>query len=91
VFTAYAAGSALLLITLSLAATVAGHTLTTALQRLARYAGRIAGALLAASGIYLLTYWLPQLLEHPAWPMPGSPVWPGGSPLPSPTTNSASR
>jgi len=59
------AGSALLLITLSLAATVAGHTLTTALQRLARYAGRIAGALLAASGIYLLTYWLPQLLGTP--------------------------
>lgn len=65
VFTAYAAGSALLLITMALAATVAGHALATALQRLARYAGRIAGALLAVSGIYLLTYWLPQLLGTP--------------------------
>lgn len=65
VFTAYAAGSALLLITMALVATVAGHTLATALQRLARYAGRIAGALLAVSGIYLLAYWLPQLLGTP--------------------------
>lgn len=65
VFTAYAAGSALLLITMALLATVAGHTLATALQRLARYAGRIAGALLAVSGIYVLTYWLPQLLGIP--------------------------
>jgi cytochrome c biogenesis protein CcdA len=65
VFTTYAAGSTLLLITMALATTVAGHTLATALRRLARYAGRIAGALLAVSGIYLLTYWLPQLLGTP--------------------------
>ncbi|MGH7743630.1 MAG: cytochrome c biogenesis CcdA family protein [Candidatus Dormibacteria bacterium] len=62
VFTAYAAGSALLLITLALLAALAGHTLARALQRVARYAGRIAGALLAVSGAYLLLYWLPQLL-----------------------------
>jgi len=62
VFAAYAAGSALLLITLALLAALAGHTLARALQRVARYAGRIAGALLAVSGAYLLLYWLPQLL-----------------------------
>lgn len=65
VFTAYAAGSGLLLITLALLATVAGHTLARAMQRIARYAGRIAGALLAVSGAYLLLYWLPQLLGTP--------------------------
>lgn len=65
VFTAYAAGSALLLITLALLAAVAGHTLARAMQRIARYAGRIAGALLAVSGAYLLVYWLPQLLGTP--------------------------
>jgi cytochrome c-type biogenesis protein len=65
VFAAYAAGSALLLITLALLAALAGHTLARALQRVARYAGRIAGALLAVSGAYLLLYWLPQLLGTP--------------------------
>jgi cytochrome c-type biogenesis protein len=65
VFTAYAAGSALLLITLALLAAVTGHTLARALQRSARYTGRIAGALLAVSGTYLLFYWLPQLLGTP--------------------------
>ncbi|MFC4946615.1 hypothetical protein [Pseudonocardia sp. GCM10023141] len=65
VFAAYAAGSALLLITLAVLASFAGHTLAAALQRVARYAGRIAGALLAVSGAYLLVYWLPQLLGTP--------------------------
>jgi cytochrome c-type biogenesis protein len=62
VFAAYAAGSALLLITLALLAPVAGHTLARALHRSARYTSRIAGALLALSGGYLLFYWLPPLL-----------------------------
>jgi len=65
VFTAYAAGSALPLITLALLTAVAGHTMARATQRLARYTGRIAGALLAMSGAYLLFYWLPQLLGTP--------------------------
>lgn len=65
VFTAYAAGSGLLLITLALLAALAGHTLTRAMARIARYASRIAGALLAVSGAYLLLYWLPQLLGTP--------------------------
>lgn len=62
VFTAYAAGSALLLITLALLTAVAGHSLAHTMQRLARYTGPIAGALLAISGAYLLYYWIPQLL-----------------------------
>lgn len=65
VFTAYAAGSALLLITLALLAAAAGSVLAHWLQRVARYAGRIAGAVLALSGAYLLAYWLPQLLGTP--------------------------
>lgn len=91
VFAAYSAGSALILITLALLAALAGHTLARALQRVARYAGRIAGALLAVSGAYLLLYWLPQLLGTPASATPGSPSSPGGWPPPSPTTNSPSQ
>lgn len=71
VFAAYAAGSALILITLALLAALAGHTLARALQRVARHAGRIAGALLAVSGAYLLLYWLPQLRGTPRLGDPG--------------------
>ena len=62
VFTAYAAGSALLLITLALLAAATSTALTRGMRRIAPYAGRIAGALLALSGGYLLYYWLPPLL-----------------------------
>lgn len=62
VFTAYAAGSALLLITLAVLAAATSTVLARHLQLLARYASRITGALLAASGAYLLYYWLPPLL-----------------------------
>lgn len=62
VFTAYAAGSALLLITLAVLAAATSTVLARHLQRLARYISRITGALLAASGAYLLYYWLPPLL-----------------------------
>ncbi len=62
VFTAYAAGSALLLVTLSLFAALAATGLTRSLRAIAPYASRIAGALLALSGGYLLYYWVPPLL-----------------------------
>lgn len=62
VFTAYAAGSGLLLVTLALFASAAATALTRILRGVAPYASRIAGALLALSGGYLLYYWLPQLL-----------------------------
>ncbi len=62
VFAAYAAGSALLLITLALLAAAASTALARTMRGIAPYAGRIAGALLALSGGYLLYYWLPPLL-----------------------------
>ncbi|KRE62879.1 hypothetical protein ASG78_07860 [Nostocoides sp. Soil756] len=62
VFTAYAAGSALLLISLALLAAGTATALARSLRAIAPYASRIAGALLASSGLYLLYYWLPQLL-----------------------------
>jgi cytochrome c-type biogenesis protein len=62
VFTAYAAGSALLLVSLALLAAGAATALARGLRAIAPYASRIAGALLALSGLYLLYYWLPPLL-----------------------------
>lgn len=62
VFTAYAAGSALLLVNLALLAAGTATALARSLRAVAPYASRIAGALLALSGLYLLYYWLPQLL-----------------------------
>ncbi|GGO85460.1 cytochrome C biogenesis protein CcdA [Nocardioides phosphati] len=62
VFTAYAAGSALLLVSLALLAAGTATALARSLRAIAPYASRIAGALLASSGLYLLYYWLPQLL-----------------------------
>lgn len=62
VFAAYATGSALLLITLALLAAATSTALARTMRRIAPYAGRIAGALLALSGGYLVYYWLPPLL-----------------------------
>lgn len=62
VFTAYAAGSALVLMTLALFAAATATTLGLLMRRLAPYASRAGGALLALSGAYLLYYWLPLLL-----------------------------
>ncbi len=62
VFTAYAAGSALLLVSLALLATGAASALARSLRTVAPYASRIAGGLLAGSGFYLLYYWFPPLL-----------------------------
>jgi cytochrome c biogenesis protein CcdA len=61
VFAAYAAGSATVLIALSLSAALAKGALTRALRRIAPVVNRLAGALLAISGAYLILYWLPVL------------------------------
>lgn len=68
VFTAYATGSALLLVGLALLAAGTATALARTMHRIAPYASRIGGGLLALSGAYLLYYWLPQLLgsERPA-------------------------
>ena len=62
VFTAYATGSALLLIGLALLAAGTATALARSMRFVAPYASRIGGVLLALSGAYLLYYWLPQLL-----------------------------
>ncbi|WP_433862707.1 mercury transport protein (plasmid) [Streptomyces sp. L7] len=62
VFAAYAAGSAVLLVTLSVVTAFASTVISTYLRRLLPHMTRITGAVLAASGVYLLIYWLPQLL-----------------------------
>jgi cytochrome c-type biogenesis protein len=64
VFTAYAAGSAVLLLALATAAGLAQGALSGAIGRLARHLPRLSGALLAASGLYLAVYWVPALLRH---------------------------
>jgi cytochrome c-type biogenesis protein len=62
VFVAYAAGSAVLLLALAVAAAVADTALSRVIGRAARYVPRVAGGLLAASGLYLIAYWAPSLL-----------------------------
>jgi cytochrome c-type biogenesis protein len=61
VFGAYAAGSATVLVALSLSVALTKAVVIRALRRLAPIVSRLAGALLAASGVYLVVYWLPTL------------------------------
>lgn len=61
VFGAYAAGSASLLLALSVSAAVAKGALARGVRRLAPIVNRLAGTLLLASGVYLVIYWLPAL------------------------------
>jgi len=61
VFVAYAAGSATVLIALSVSAALAKGALARAVRRLAPAITRVAGTLLVASGAYLILYWLPTL------------------------------
>lgn len=61
VFASYLAGSASLLVALSLSIALARAGLARALRRLTPAVGRLAGALLVASGVYLVIYWLPTL------------------------------
>jgi len=61
VFAAYAAGASTVLVLLALSAALASSALATALRRISRYLPRAAGAVLVASGIYLIAYWAPAL------------------------------
>jgi cytochrome c biogenesis protein CcdA len=61
VFGAYAAGSASLLLALSLSAALAKGALARGVRRLAPFVNRLAGALLMLAGAYLVLYWLPAL------------------------------
>lgn len=61
VFAAYAAGSASVLIALSMSAALAKGTLERVMRRTMPVISRIAGGLLALSGVYLILYWLPAL------------------------------
>lgn len=61
VFGAYAAGSASVLLALSVCAALAKGTLARVVRRFAPVANRLAGALLVLSGVYLAAYWLPAL------------------------------
>ncbi len=61
VFGAYAAGSASVLLALSVSAALAKGALARAVKRFAPVVNRLAGALLVVSGVYLVAYWLPAL------------------------------
>ena len=61
VFAAYGAGSSTVLTGLSVSVAVAKGGMARWLQRLLPVAGRVAGAVLVASGAYLVSYWLPAL------------------------------
>lgn len=61
VFAAYAAGSAVVLVLLSLGASLARDALARHVRRLVPFMGRIGGAALVLAGTYLLLYWVPAL------------------------------
>lgn len=64
VFAAYAAGSAVLLLALATFAGAANGFITRYVNRLLPHLPRVAGAVLAVSGAYLIVYWLPALLGN---------------------------
>jgi cytochrome c-type biogenesis protein len=61
VFAGFVAGSASLLIALSLGAALAKGALARAMHRLRPVVNRLSGALLMGSGTYLILYWLPTI------------------------------
>lgn len=61
VLVAYGVGAATVLTALSVSAAVAKGTLATKLRRALPAVERLGGALLVASGLYLVAYWLPVL------------------------------
>lgn len=62
VFVAYGAGAATVLILLALSAAVMSDALARSVRRLLPIVGRLGGALLTLSGLYLVAYWTPVLL-----------------------------
>lgn len=61
VFAAYALGSSVVLVLLSLGAAVARDALARHVRRLLPFVNRLGGAALILAGIYLLLYWVPAL------------------------------
>lgn len=74
VLVAYTAGSATLLVALAVSAALARDRLARPLRRLLPVADRLAGVILAASGVSLVAYWLPVLTTGsvPAAGLPGA-------------------
>jgi cytochrome c-type biogenesis protein len=62
VFAAYGAGAATILLLLTVSTALASGAIERGLRRLARVIDRVAGAVLALSGAYLVAYWVPVLL-----------------------------
>ncbi|MDP9431790.1 MAG: cytochrome C biogenesis protein [Actinomycetota bacterium] len=61
VFAAYAAGAASVLVLLTVSAALASGALARVVRRALPFAGRVSGAFLVLSGLYLIAYWVPQL------------------------------
>lgn len=64
VFAAFAAGAATVLVAVCLSAALARGAVVRALRRGLPVVNRVAGGLLALTGVYLLIYWLPLLLDE---------------------------
>lgn len=64
VFASFSAGAATMLVALSVSVALARGALVRTMHRMLPVVNRIAGALLALSGVYLLVYWLPLLLDE---------------------------
>lgn len=62
VFAAYGAGASTILLLLTISTALASGALERGLRRVAKVIDRIAGAILALSGAYLIGYWVPVLL-----------------------------
>ncbi|MGP9784183.1 cytochrome c biogenesis CcdA family protein [Glutamicibacter sp. AOP12-B1-11] len=61
VFAAYALGSSVVLVLLSLGAAVARNAMARHVRKLLPFVNRLGGAALVLAGIYLLLYWVPAL------------------------------
>ncbi|MFF9345457.1 hypothetical protein ACF1CG_37625 [Streptomyces sp. NPDC014773] len=75
VFAAYTGGAATILLLVALATAAAGTALTRRLAVLARYGTRITALVLAATGAYLIWYWLPAATGHTTGNSSGSTTW----------------
>lgn len=69
-FVAYALGMGLLLTSASLIVAHAGARALRSVRRLSRFVPRVAGAVLIIVGLYLLLYWVSDLVASSATPVP---------------------
>lgn len=74
VFAAYALGSSVVLVLLSLGAAVARDALARHVRRILPFVNRLGGAALILAGIYLLLYWVPALSGGQAGEIMGGTV-----------------